>query len=222
MMRNSINHITKLEFLPAFNKAYHDSFTQKNICAGFRGAGLIPFDPDSVLAKLDIKLRTPSPLPAAASQWESKTPSNAAELGSQTALIRDRIQRHQDSSPTSIIESLNRLSKGAELMMHSSVLVQAEIANLRKANEAATRRRKRQKKRIQQRGSLTKAEGSEIIAQNNVDEQIEGESRQSRQRARGNAPQQRRCRRCGEPGHNSRTCEKEEEDSSNSATSDSS
>jgi hypothetical protein len=223
MMRNSINHITKLEFLPAFNKAYHDSFTQSNICAGFRGAGLIPFDPDSVLAKLDIKLRTPSPLlAAAASQWESKTPSNAAELGSQTALIRDQIQRHQNSSPTAIIESLNRLSKGAELMMHSSVLVQAEIANLRKANEAATQRRKRQKKRIQQRGSLTKAEGSDIIAQNNVDEQIEGETRRSRQRARGNALQQRRCRRCGEPGHNSRTCEKEEEDSSNSATSDSS
>ena len=67
MMRNSINHITKLEFLPAFNKAYHNSFTQNNICAGFQGAGLIPFNPDSVLAKLDIKLRTPSPLPAAAS-----------------------------------------------------------------------------------------------------------------------------------------------------------
>ena len=117
-----------------------------------------------MLAKLDIKLRTPSPLPAAASQWESKTPSNAAELGSQTALIRDRIQRHQNSSPTSIIESLNRLAKGAELMVHSGVLVQAEIANLRKANEAATRRRKRQKKRIQQQGSLTKAEGLEIIA----------------------------------------------------------
>ena len=105
--------------------------------------------------------------------------------------------------------------------MHSSVLVQAEIANLRKANEAATRRRKRQKKRIQQRGSLTKAEGSEIIAQNNVNEQIKGETRQSSRRARGNAPQQRRCRRCGEPGHNSRTCEKEEEDSSDSAISNS-
>jgi len=106
-------------------------------------------------------------------------------------------------------------------MVHSGVLIQSEIANLRKANEAATQRKKRQKKRIQQRGSLTKAEGSEIIAQNNVDEQIKGETRQNRQRARGNVPQQRRCRRCGEPGHNSRTCEKEEEDSSDSAISDS-
>ena len=87
--------------------------------------------------------------------------------------------------------------------------MQAEIANLRKANEAATRRKKRQKKRIQQQGSLSKAEGSEIIAQNNVDEQIEQETQQSKQRSKGDATHQRRCRACGKAGHNSRTCDKD-------------
>jgi len=36
------------------------------------------------------------------------------------------------------------------------------------------------KKRIQKQGTLTKAEGSKIIAQKDVDEQFEGETRQNR------------------------------------------
>jgi hypothetical protein len=94
LARNHINHITKLEFLPAFKSAFDNSITKNNICASFRSAGLVPYNPKAVLAKLDVKLWTPSPLPHAVAQWESKTPSNAAELGSQTSLIHDRIQRY--------------------------------------------------------------------------------------------------------------------------------
>ena len=44
----------------------------------------MPFDPEAVLSKLDVRLRTPSPPPPAAVEapWESRTPSNAVELGS--------------------------------------------------------------------------------------------------------------------------------------------
>lgn len=143
LMRNHINHITKLEFLPAFKAAYRDSITKNNIYASFRGAGLVPFNPDTVLLKLDVKLRTPTPPATEVAQWESKTPSNAAELGSQIALVRERIQRHQNSSPTLILKSLDQLTKGAELMMHSAVLLRSQVASLQKANEAATRRKKR-------------------------------------------------------------------------------
>ncbi len=54
----------------------------------------MPFDPETVLLKLDIRLRTPSPPPIHTSVWESRTPSNAAEFGLQTELIRSRIERH--------------------------------------------------------------------------------------------------------------------------------
>jgi hypothetical protein len=33
--RNHINHITKLEFLPAFCAAFYKAFTEKNICLSF-------------------------------------------------------------------------------------------------------------------------------------------------------------------------------------------
>jgi hypothetical protein len=40
-----INHITKVEFFLAFHAAYNQSITTQNAQAGFRGAGLVPFDP---------------------------------------------------------------------------------------------------------------------------------------------------------------------------------
>jgi len=108
LIRSRINHITKLEFLPAFYAAYQQSITKDNTCASFQGAGLVPHDPEAVLSKLNVRLRTP-PLPATPELWESQTPSNARKLGAQSTLVRDRIQRHQNSSPTSIIQSVDRL-----------------------------------------------------------------------------------------------------------------
>jgi hypothetical protein len=61
LIRHHINHITKLEFLPAFKTAFDRSFTAANICSAFRGAGLVPLQPDVVLSKLDVQLRTPTP-----------------------------------------------------------------------------------------------------------------------------------------------------------------
>lgn len=56
-----INHITKVEFFLAFKTAYMESITVQNAQAGFRGAGLVPFNPQAVISKLDVKLRTPTP-----------------------------------------------------------------------------------------------------------------------------------------------------------------
>jgi len=75
LIRDHINHITKLEFLPAFYAAYKQSITKENICASFQGAGLVPHDPDRVIAKLDVKLRTPTPPALETTLWEARTPS---------------------------------------------------------------------------------------------------------------------------------------------------
>jgi hypothetical protein len=129
LIRNHINHITKLEFLPAFKAAYTQAFTTENIRASFQGAGLVPLKPEAVLSKLNIRLRTP-PVAQPEAVWESRTPSNARELEAQSTLVRERIQRRQGSTPTSIIESLSRLTKGAEMMMHSAVLLRDQVSAL--------------------------------------------------------------------------------------------
>ena len=60
-MKMYINHVSKLEFLYGFREAFFASITERNIQGGFAGAGLVPFDPERVLSKLDVKLRTPIP-----------------------------------------------------------------------------------------------------------------------------------------------------------------
>ena len=40
--------------------AFNASITARNISGGFRGSGLVPFHPKTVLSNLNVKLRTPT------------------------------------------------------------------------------------------------------------------------------------------------------------------
>jgi hypothetical protein len=57
-MRNKINYITKLEFLPCFKGAFDAAITKSNILEGFQGASLVLFNPEAVVSKLNVRLRT--------------------------------------------------------------------------------------------------------------------------------------------------------------------
>ncbi|KAI1523444.1 hypothetical protein PtrCC142_011468, partial [Pyrenophora tritici-repentis] len=129
---------------------------------------------------VDVQLRTPTP-PAAAlpeAPWVAQTPSNARELEAQSSLICKRVRQHKSSSPASIIEAIDQLKKGAEVMMLSAELMRDRISSLEKANSAASARRQRSKRRIQKHGVLTKGAGEDILAQNEADQQIAHEERQ--------------------------------------------
>jgi hypothetical protein len=82
----SITHVSETEFFPAF----HAATTGRNIKAAFRGAWLIPFNPESVVSKLDIQLRAPTPVKEEASHptpWVSKTPKTVLEAQSQSEYL---------------------------------------------------------------------------------------------------------------------------------------
>ena len=207
LMRNGINHITKLEFLPAFRAAFKAVMTSDNIRGGFRGAGLVPDDPEAVLSKLDVKLRTPTPVVENTAPWSAKTPSNQAGFTAQAELIVNRIIQHPGSSPTKATDAIQQALKGTLKLAAELQLTKAENVRLRKANEIATQRKKRQNKRIQKRGTLTKDEGSQLIEQSNIDTQITQEVRGTRL-GRGNRKVGiRLCGRCRQPGHRIETCQ---------------
>lgn len=130
LIRVRINHITKLEFLTAFKEAFKVAFTKQNIQSGIRATGLVPYDPENVLSYLDLKLTTPSPPSPDKTIWTSKTPQNSIELESQTEYIKNRVVRRQDSSPSSINEALGQLAQGAQIIMHSAVILRAEVKAL--------------------------------------------------------------------------------------------
>jgi FtsZ-binding cell division protein ZapB len=209
MMKTRITHITKVDFFPAFQAAFQSAMSEKNIQGGFRGTGLVPYDPESVLSRLDVKLRTPSPAEGDSelpNLWVPKTPNNPIEATSQTNFIKDRISCHQGSSPTSILAAMDQFAKGARGIMHQMALLKAEVNELREANATLSRRRRAKKTRLRHSGSMTVAEGQELQDQREIAEQIQQETLQSCGRKRRTETRERRCRRCRQPGHNARTC----------------
>ena len=209
MMRASITHITKEDFFPAFLAAHQAAITPDNVRGGFRGAGLVPFDPEKVISQLDVRLMTPTPSnsrPGSAHTWVSKTPNNPTEAFSQSTLIKTRISRHQNSSPTEILRAVDVLAKGT-LIMHKMALMQAEIRDLRAANEALSKRRRAKKQRLRQGGSLSVQNAQDIQGQREVEVQFKEETQAGSSRKSRTETRARRCGNCGEPGHNARTCQ---------------
>ena len=79
-------------------------------------------------------------------------------------MLRDRIARHQGSSPTPIFETVAALAKGTELLAHEMTLISAEVRTLRAANEALSKRRRAKKARVRQGGALTVEDAQDIIS----------------------------------------------------------
>ena len=210
LMRAHITHITKADFFPAFFTAFKAAMTRENIQGAFRGAGLIPFNPKSVLSRLDVRLRTPTPVEEALelpNAWVPKTPNNPTEATSQTNYIKRRISRHQGSSLTSILDAMDQFAKGTCGIMHKMALLKAENQQLREANALLSKRRRAKKTRLRQGGSITISEGQALQDQNDVEEQIQQEDRKIRGRKPRDETKGRRCGVCGNTGHNARTCQ---------------
>jgi hypothetical protein len=210
LMRAHINHISKLEFLCAFREAFFASMTERNIQGGFAGAGIVPFDPERVLSKLDVKLHTPTPpnsRPGTAQPWVSKTPHNPQEASAQSNLIKTHIASHQNSSPASMLAAVDQLTKGTTAVMHQVALLQSEVSTLRKANEALSKRRRAKKTRVQLGGSLTVQDAQDLLDQRAVGKGVVQETQPDGSGTGGARAKVRRCGTCGKPGHNARTCQ---------------
>jgi hypothetical protein len=221
LMRQQITHVTKEDFIPAFRAAFQTSLTESNVQGGFRGAGLVPFDPERVISTLDLKLRTPTPQnsrPSTADPWTSQTPSNPTQAISQGSFIKERVSRHQGSSPTAILDAVDSLSKSTSRVMYQMALLQDEVKQLRKANETLSKRRRRAKGRLQEGGSLNLQEAQSIMDNRDVAEQLKQEVKGGGGTRTRTETRARRCGNCNATGHNSRTCpiviETSEEDNS--------
>jgi hypothetical protein len=210
LIRCSITHISKTEFFSAFYTAFKATFTESNIRGGFRGAGIAPLNPENVISKLDVQLRTPTPPQEAvepSTLWVSKTPKTAIEAQSQSEYLEKRIKRHKSSSPESIIEALKSSTKATKAALHRLALVEARLKDLEQANKILSRRRRSKRTRLQKGGAMTVQEASQVIDQMDVDAQVVAESSRNGARGRSERPGGRRCGVCGKAGHNARTCQ---------------
>ncbi len=202
-MRSEVVTITKLEFLPAFIAAHKASMTVSNVKGAFRGAGLIPFNPEKVLSKLDIRAITPPEnppsRPSSQDNWAPKTPANPIELKKQVKLVRNRIVIHGSSSPTSLLEAVDQLIKGQDRLIADVTILKMRSDQIQAEKDAQKERKQRKRRVLQTGGSLRVDEARDLIEGQEIDAQIQQDTRSL-------AGGRRVCRNCGTPGHNIRTC----------------
>ena len=210
MMQMQITHITKDDFFPIFIEAYTAAMTEKNVQAGFQATGLVPFNPEEVISRLDFKPRTPTPLssqPESVTSWVLKTPTTAYEAAQHSTAIKRKIANHQNSSPTHMYEVIDSQAKGMSKMAHELVLLRAELKDLRTANEQLSKRRRAKRVRLQEGGSLSVQEAEGLRDKIEVSEQLKEETHHQGSHTIQTEVRPRRCGNCSKTGHNARTCQ---------------
>ncbi|KAJ0125886.1 Cytochrome P450 monooxygenase yanC [Fusarium oxysporum f. sp. albedinis] len=210
LIRRSVTHVEKTDFFLAFYVAFQATITEKNIKGGFRGAGLAPFNPEYVISKLDVQIRTPTPpqeVIEPSTPWTSRTPKTILETQSHSKYLQGRIRNHKSSSPESIIEAVKYFEKGQSILLHRIALQEAEIRELRQADDMLSRRRRAKRTRLQKRGNMTIGNAQDSIDQIDINTQVVAESSRSGGRERSQGPKVRQCSICGKTGHNARTCQ---------------
>ena len=95
-----------------------------------------------------------------------------------------------------------QIQKGSTLKDHSQTLLEARIAKLEAANQAASGRKKRKKKRIQEGNTLSQAEAEEIVRQRDAEAELEAERAQAGSSNRNIY----RCKTCGKAGNMQGKC----------------
>ena len=72
-IKSHVNYITKTEFFSAFYATHVAAMTSQNIQGGFKETGLVSFDPECVISKLDVNLGTRTPPEATLPQLQPWT-----------------------------------------------------------------------------------------------------------------------------------------------------
>jgi hypothetical protein len=207
-MRSGINHVDKLDFLEAYPSARIEAFKSETIKNSFAAAGLVPYDPDRVISKLDIRLRTPTPLSSQESEWSPKTPSNYVQLQKQASSIKVLLKYRSKSPPSPLKSAIDQVLKACQITMQSTAILEKEVSDLRAKNEKKKRKRTRSTRQIPSEEGLSVLEALELIQV----EEPEIEAPTPRQPRPPPAPLQPRtralpkCGACGIEGHKRNAC----------------
>nr|POF17747.1 pogo transposable element with znf domain [Quercus suber] len=197
LIKNHIFHIQRTDFITTFYTSFIESITPANIKGGFRGSGIYPFNPEVVLSTLD-PLPQPLSQPSSQGSWQPHTPKTSREVNQQTTLINSRLQNHIDSSPTPILEAINQLSKGAQIMATSAALLQTQVQDLQHVNKAFHIRKKRKKVPFRSEQPLTVEQVQSMPVEVVSNEVTEGTTKPARKPPT--------CTMCGTEGHTRRSC----------------
>ena len=175
-MRNGFNHIDKLDFLKAYPTAHKLVFTASNIQNGFTAAGILPFQRQAVLEKLNIQLATPTPPVSRGSASSTlATPHTVYQLRKQASSIMKLLKKGSQSPSTPSKSALRQLIKGCEIAMQSAAILSKENHDLRSANEKERLKSGRSRRQMTPNEGLSVQETRGLMQRRN-DQQNEDEA----------------------------------------------
>ena len=207
-MRLGINHIDKIDFISTYPTARIRAFTSETIQNSFAAAGIVPYNPDRVLSKLNICLKTPTPPRSQGSVWTPKTPYNQDTAGKCESTIKGRRVRGPQSPQSPSDRALDYVFKGLKVALNTVAILTKECHDLRAANEKQKQKRTRSKKQISHQGGISIEEARQLFF---VTEEAQ-EAIPTPQQVPTNAasqPAQRappKCSGCGIIGHKINRC----------------
>jgi hypothetical protein len=200
--------LDKTDFLEAYRTARTDAFKPETILNSFTGAGIIPFDPQHVISKLDVRLITP-PRPISCGSdssriFTTRTPQIVKEVRRQASSIR----KIAIDDPQSLGDALNQMEKGCQLAIHGFTIARQQITELLVANAKVTRKKRRNKTQIAHDGSLLVQEAiSRIGGEREVEEARSDQADRALPALNStNERHPQRCSICKTPGHKRNRC----------------
>ena len=209
-LQYAVTQVKKETFLLAFYITFNKAFIKENILGSFRGARLVLYNLERVLLKLNIVLRTLTPLLLEDTLQESKTLATQKEIEAQLTLVCKCIRQYRESPILLLLQAVNSLTKGIAIIGYNLVLQTREIAGLYKAIDTLIEQRSYKRKYICIEESLTVGDVQDLIAKK------EGNSSKDAKQPAKRARAQRRYRRCSKTSYNARTCTAEIVDLNNS------
>lgn len=209
-MSLGVSYIDKLDFLQIFPEARKSAFTIENIQNSFAGTGLVPFNPDRVLSKLDIQLKTPTPPGSRSTNSAPKTPYTTRQLEKQASAAR-KLLKERAQSPFPLLEArLDKIIKGHELTLNELILAKEEIRKHRANNEWRSQKQKKSARQLATEEGLSLQEGLDRFQRENevqeAQDTIPIDPALSAVRPRVRAPPQ--CSNCHVRGHTRVRCPK--------------
>ena len=217
--RCGINHIDKLDFLAAYPHARTDAFKTNTIQNAFRATGIVPIDTEPVLSKLNVQLRSPTPVPSRPSSRSSvycpETPANCKQLIKHEASTK-RVLRFQSTSlsPSRVPEKglVKQVYKACELALKENIILREENQRLRAENYKKTKKKGLPKRQINRDEGMSVGEAHEqgigVLHMTESGVVVPG-SPAARPAETDDQPTRRRytCSKCRRPGHRANACQ---------------
>jgi hypothetical protein len=170
-MRLGFHHINKHDFLKAYPEARDKVFTIQNTQSGFRATGIVPYNPEEVLKRLNYSISTPTPTSsrggASTSSSVLATPHTARQLYKKASSVKKLLSKQSQSPSSPSKRALDELIKGCELAIYNAAFTLKELNDLRAESQIQALKKSRSKRQMAPVQGLQVQEARDLISLRN-------------------------------------------------------